>query len=140
MLEEVVSTVMSTGDMFAQGAIQSSAIQSGGIRVSMSALLNTISAADSTITTGTIPSNLTLDSLRVTQDATVDGTLDAGNTLIIGQTAAERANPAVVPSFNATLQLGPAWRLIGTDSSIDVHFAPDFVTFVKVATLVQLEE
>jgi hypothetical protein len=140
MIEEVVSTVMSTGDMLAQGSIQASSLSSGGVRVSMSALLSSISRAPISGGGTTIPSDLTLDSLRVTQDATIEGTLDAGDTLIIGQTAAQRANPAISHPLSATLQLGPAWRLVGTDSSIEVHFAPNFVNFVKVATLVQLEE
>jgi hypothetical protein len=72
----------------------------------------------------------------------VEGTLDAGDTVIIGQTAEQRlALPSAEHSLNNTLQLGPAWRIVSTDNSIDVHFAlPPFTTFTKVATLVQLED
>ena len=92
-------------------------------------------------TTGvtTITSDLALNSLLVQTDAVVNGTLDAGDTVIIGQTAAQRADLSVIAAPSATLQLGPMWRIVSTDSSIDVHYALDFVNFVRVATLVQLE-
>jgi len=145
MFQEVVSTVMSAGDIAVRGSIQTGSIQTGSIKVSKSAVLANLAVSGTLSGSafvsaggGAISGNAVLNNLTVNQDATVDGTLDAGNTVIIGQTAADVAKALVVTS--ATLQLGPAWRIVGTDSSIDVHFSPDFINFTKVATLVQLED
>ena len=131
MIQEVVATVMSASSMSAS----SLSVGGGTIKVSKSSILAGLETTGVT----TITSDLALNSLLVQTDAVVNGTLDAGDTVIIGQTAAQRADLSVIAAPSATLQLGPMWRIVSTDSSIDVHYALDFVNFVRVATLVQLE-
>ena len=126
MIQEIVATVMSASSL---------SIGGGTIRVSKSLILAGLETAGVT----SITSDLALDSLLVRTDVVVNGTLDAGDKVIIGQTAAQRADLSVIAAPSATLQLGPMWRIVSTDSSIDIHYALDFVNFVKVATLVQLE-
>lgn len=141
MLQEVFATIV------AADLIIGRELSGGTIKVSKATILANLTVSGSL--TGSsfnggagITDPLIVDNLKVNQDATVEGILDAGDTVIIGQTAAQRASlPAAQHSLNNTLQLGPAWRIVSTDDSIDVHFAlPPFTAFTKVATLVQLED
>lgn len=133
MLQEVTGTIMAADQLIGREFL------GGTIKVSRATVLAnlTVSGTTSGINVGSVPDPLMVDNLKVNQDATVDGTLDAGNTVIIGQTASDRATQQAA---DATLKLGPAWRIVATDNSIDVHFSPDFINFTKVATLVQLED
>ena len=141
MLQEVFATIVAADQVFARE------LYGGTIKVSKATVLANLTVSG-TLTGSAfnggagITDPLVVDNLLVNQDATVEGTLDAGDTVIIGQTAAQRNSlPASQHSLNNTLQLGPAWRIVSTDNSIDVHFAlPPFTTFTKVATLVQLED
>lgn len=140
MLQEVFATIV------AADLIVGRELSGGTIKVSKATILSNLTVSGTlngaAFNNGAgITDPLIVDNLRVNQDATVEGILDAGDTVIIGQTAAQRsALPAAQHSLN-TLQLGPAWRIVSTDDSIDVHFAlPPFTYFTKVATLVQLED